>query len=148
MGRVELQTSPEGTMKPISKFVLWLLLSCLLAFGAKAQEASGHETPAHEVKASQALICGSIENAQAFATENADLARALAAVSDSPDTSSRCLVAPIAYIEGKQINRIERSDGTYSVTEITVVGVATPVGMLAIEPSVVYTILKVHEEAA
>jgi hypothetical protein len=146
-------------MKSISKLALWLLLTCLLAFGAKAQEPrlesqaqspsqSQGQIPAHEIKASQVLICGSLENAKAFATQNPDLGRALAAVNDSADAESRCLVAPIAYIEGQQVERIERSEGAYSVTEIMIVGVATPVGMLAIEPSVVYTIKKVHEEAA
>ena len=36
----------------------------------------------------------------------------------------------------------------HDVTEIVIVGVATPYGMLAIEPSVVYTLLKVEEERA
>ena len=60
--------------------------------------------------------------------------------------SSACLVAGIAYVSGKQIERVRSKDGSYDVTEIMIVGVATPYGMLAIEPSVVYTLLKVNEE--
>jgi hypothetical protein len=146
MRRVYVLQTFEAAMKPISKLVLWLLLTSLLAFGAKAQETG--QTPAREITTSQALICGSIENAKTFAMQNPDLARALTAVNDSADAGSRCLMAPIAYIEGRQVERVERSDGTYAVTEIMIVAVATPVGMLAIEPSVVYTIRKVPEEAA
>jgi len=138
-------------MKPISKLVLWLLLTSLLAFGAKAQDMqrqTHRQAPAHEIRTSSAIICGSIENAKTFVTRTPDLSRALAAVNDSTGADTSCLVAPIAYIEGKQVARVERTDGVYAVTEIMIVGVATPVGMLAIEPSVVYTILKVHEEAA
>jgi hypothetical protein len=138
-------------MKPISKFALWFLLTSLLGFGAKAQEIRGSmlgQTPANEIKVSQALICGSVENAKSFVAQNPDLTRALAAANAAADANSRCLVAPIAYIEGRQVERLDRSDGTYSVTEIMIVGVATPVGMLAIEPSVVYTILKLNQEAA
>jgi hypothetical protein len=46
------------------------------------------------------------------------------------------------------MERVKSKDGSYDVTEILIVGVATPYGMLAIEPSVVYTLLKVTEEQA
>ena len=44
--------------------------------------------------------------------------------------------------------RVRNKDGSYAVTEILIVGVATPYGFLPIEPSVVYTLLKVAEEKA
>ena len=131
-------------MNAISKLALWLLLSSLLVFGAKAQE-----TPApRDVKTSVTLICGRAEHARHFVSQNPDLGRALAAVNDAASASSSCLLAPIAFVVGRQIDRIERSEATYAVTEIMIVGVATPFGMLAIEPSVVYTVLKLDGEAA
>jgi hypothetical protein len=126
-------------MKLLSKLILWMFLSLMLALGAKAAE----------VQASNALICGTAEQAKNFVATNQDLQRALTAtVNDAAPTNSHCLVAGIAYVAGKQIERVEHHDGTYMVTEILIVGVATPYGMLAIEPSVVYTVLKVNEEAA
>jgi len=46
------------------------------------------------------------------------------------------------------MDRVRNKDGSYAVTEILIVGVATPYGFLPIEPSVVYTLLKVTEEKA
>lgn len=133
-------------MNPVIKLVLWLVVSTLLACGAKAQEASHGTT--QDVKASHALICGSAAQAKDFVTQNEDLAGALAKVNGDQPAAGSCLVAPIAFVIGKQVDRVERTDGTYAVTELLIVGVATPVGMLAIEPSVVYTVLKVPEQAA
>jgi hypothetical protein len=135
-------------MNLLAKFVVWTVLSLLAAFGAKAQGISSQD-----VQAAKLVICGSAEKAQHFAVQNQDVQAAISndeAVNgkDATGTSSACLVAGIAYVSGKQIERIRSKDGSYDVTEILIVGVATPYGMLAIKPSVVYTLLKVEEESA
>ncbi|HEV3409303.1 MAG TPA: hypothetical protein VG095_03355 [Chthoniobacterales bacterium] len=124
-------------MKLLPRLVLWLILSSLLAFGAKAQE----------VRTANTLICGSADHAKQFASQNQDLTQALATVNRAPNGETSCLVAPIAYVAGKQLDRVERREATYMVTEIVIVGVGTPYGLLAIEPAVVYTVLKLDEEA-
>ena len=138
-------------MNLFAKFVVWIVLSFLAAFGAKAQGVSSHD-----VQAAKLLICGTAEKAQHFAAQNQDVQAAIAndeAVNSgkgkgATGASSACLVAGIAYVSGKQIERVQSKDGSYDVTEILIVGVATPYGMLAIKPSVVYTLLKVEEERA
>jgi len=135
-------------MNLFAKIVVWIVMSLLAAFGAKAQDVS-----AHDVQAARLLICGTAEKAQHFAAQNQDVQAAIAnddAVNgkDAAGKSSACLVAGIAYVSGKQIERVQSKDGPYDVTEILIVGVATPYGMLAIKPSVVYTLLKVDEERA
>jgi hypothetical protein len=129
-------------MKLFPRLVLWLILSSLLAFGARAQGVTSQE-----VRTANTLICGSADHAKKFVSQNHDLQQALATVNRATTAESSCLVAPIAYVAGKQIDRVERTEATYMVTEIMIVGVGTPYGVLAIEPAVVYTVLKVDEEA-
>lgn len=133
-------------MNLVTKVIVWILLSLFAAFGARAQDAA-----AQNVQAARMVICGSAEKAQLFAAQNQDIQAAIAnddAASGKKGASSACLVAGIAYVSGKPIERVRSKDGSYDVTEIMIVGVATPYGMLAIEPSVVYTLLKVTEEQA
>jgi hypothetical protein len=135
-------------MNVFAKVVVWIVLSSFVALGAKAREA-----PARDVQSARLLICSSAEKAQSFAAQNQNLQAAIAddgeaAKTDASTASSACLVAGIAYISGNKMERVQSQDGFYDVTEILIVGVATPYGMLAIEPSVVYTLLKVTEEQA
>ena len=133
-------------MNLVAKFVVWIVMSLLAAFGARAQDVSSQD-----VQAARLVICGTAEKAQHFAAQNHDLQAAIANddannAKGAAGASSACLVAGIAYVSGKQIERVQSKDGSYNVTEILIVGVATPYGMLAIKPSVVYTLLKVTEE--
>jgi hypothetical protein len=135
-------------MNLFAKVVVWIVLSSFVALGAKTREA-----PARDVQSARLVICSTAEKAQSYAAQNQDLQAAIAEESQATKTdasaaSSACLVAGIAYISGNKMERVQSKDGSYDVTEILIVGVATPYGMLAIEPSVVYTLLKVTEEQA
>lgn len=135
-------------MNLFAKVVVWIVLSSFVAWGAKAREA-----PDRDVQSARLVICSTAEKAQSFAAQNQDVQAAIANDSqatktDASTASSACLVAGIAYISGNKMERVQGRDGAYDVTEILIVGVATPYGMLAIEPSVVYTLLKVKEEQA
>jgi hypothetical protein len=132
----------ESAMNILTKVIVWIVLSLFAALGAKAQDATSPD-----VQAAKLVICGSAEKAQLYAAQNQDIQAAMAD-ERSNTASAPCLVAGIAYISGRPMERVSGKDGTYDVTEILIVGVATPYGMLPIEPSVVYTLLKVTEEAA
>jgi hypothetical protein len=132
----------EHAMNFVAKVILWVVLSLFAALGAKADD-----TPQQDVQAGRLVICGSAEKAQLFASQNHDIQAAMAD-EKANSGSAPCLVAGIAYVSGKSMDRVTNKDGAYTVTEILIVGVATPYGMLRIEPSVVYTLLKVPEEAA
>ena len=45
----------------------------------------------------------------------------------------------------EQGDRIEHSDATYAVTEILIVGVKTPGGVLRMRPNVAYALLRLNE---
>jgi hypothetical protein len=135
-------------MNLVTKVIVWLVLSLFAALGAKADDAA-----TRDVKAARMVICSSAEKAQSFAAQHQDVQAAIAkdestSGKDANGAGGACLVAGIAYISGKQMDRVQNKDAFYDVTEILIVGVATPYGMLAIEPSVVYTLLKVDEERA
>jgi hypothetical protein len=136
-------------MNLFAKTLVWIVLSSFVAMGAKAGEASSPR----DVQSARLVICSSAEKAQNFASQNQDLQAVIAnedqaTKTDANTPSSACLVAGIAYISGNKLERVKNKDGSYDVTEILIVGVATPYGMLSIEPSVVYTLLKVTEEQA
>jgi hypothetical protein len=138
----------EAAMNLITKVIVWIVLSLFAALGAKADD-----TRSQNVQAARMVICSSAEKAQNFAAQHQDVQAAItkdetSSGKDANGAGSACLVAGIAYISGKQMDRVSSKDGSYHVTEIMIVGVATPYGMLAIEPSVVYTLLKVDEERA
>ena len=124
----------------IPRLVVWTFLSVMLAFGAKAEE--------FQVTSATTLICGTSDEVKQLLSDNQNLQQVFAAVNEGSSRSKSCLIAPIAYVTGKGIDRVERTDGTFIVTEILIVGVGTPYGMLAIKPSVVYTVQQAHEEAA
>lgn len=129
-------------MKFFSKLVIWMVLSLFAVFGARADDG-----PRRDVLAAKLLICGTAEKAQRFAADHRDLAAALAGAEKGGATDT-CLMASIAYVAGKPLRRVRASDQSYDVTEITIVGVATPFGFIAVPPSVVYTLVKVEEQAA
>jgi len=142
----------EAAMNLFTKVVVWAILSSFVAVGAKAQTAAPG-APSQDVQAARLVICSSAEKAQQFATQYQDVQAAISndetsSGKDASGATGACLVAGIAYISRKPMDRVRMKDGSYDVTEILIVGVATPYGMLAIEPSVVYTLLKVEEEAA
>jgi hypothetical protein len=124
------------------KLGLWLSLAFLLTIDAGTLKAE------HEIKTGTTLVCGSAADAKQFLATNENLQQALTDNDDGSKADSACLLAPIAYIAGKGMDRVEHSAGTFIVTEILIVGVGTPVGVLAIKPAVVYTVLPVPEEAA
>jgi len=130
-------------MNVITKVIVWIVLSLFAALGARAQDVRSQD-----VQSAKLVICGTAEKAQHFAARNQDIQAAIAANNEAGSTSAPCLIAGIAYISGKQMDRVRNKDGSYAVTEILIVGVATPYGFLPIEPSVVYTLLKVAEEKA
>ena len=130
-------------MNLITKVIVWIVLSLFAALGARAGT-----WPPRTCRRHGMVICSSAEKAQHFAAQHQDVQAAIAKdeTKDASGAASACLVAGIAYISGKQMERVRSKDASYDVTEIMIVGVATPYGMLAIEPSVVYTLLKVDEE--
>jgi len=91
------------------------------------------------------VICATAADAKNYATTHQDgIQRAIERTIDG----KACVVAKIAFVPGKQSDRIEHKDATYAVTEIMIVGVSTPLGVLGISPNLAYTLLRVQDQGA
>jgi hypothetical protein len=134
-------------MTRTAKAIVWVVLSLLAAFGAKADDLRSLDVNAQDVQSAKLVICGTAEKAQHFAAKDHDI-QAVIADDEASTASAPCLIAGIAYISGQQVDRVHNKGASYAVTEIVIVGVATPFGFMAVKPEVVYTLLKVEDEKA
>ena len=88
------------------------------------------------------VICATAADARNYATTHRDAIQNAIA---GEITGKACVVAKIAFVPGKQTDRMEQKDATYAVTEITIVGVSTPLGVLRIAPNLAYTLLRLPD---
>ena len=95
-------------MNLITKVIVWIVLSLFAAVGAKAGDVASQN-----VQAARMVICSSAEKAQHFAAQHQDVQAAIAKdeTKDASGAASACLVAGIAYISGKQMDRVSSKDG-------------------------------------
>src|SRR5947199_6089857 len=91
------------------------------------------------------LVCATAADAKNYAALHKNGIRN--AIEGEVDAKA-CLIAKIAYVPGKQTERIEDKDTTYVLTEILIVAVKTPHGLLRMRPNLAYTLMPVDEEKA
>ena len=89
------------------------------------------------------MICATAADARNYATTHKDAIQNAIA---GEITGKACVVAKIAFVPGKQSDRIAQKDATYAVTEIMIVGVSTPLGVLVIPPNLAYTLLRLQDQ--
>jgi hypothetical protein len=91
------------------------------------------------------LVCATAADAKNYAALHKNGIRN--AIEGEIDAKA-CLIAKVSFLPGKQTERIEDKDTTYFVTEILIVAVKTPYGMLRMRPNLAYTLMPVDEEKA
>jgi hypothetical protein len=126
-------------MRVISQILVGAALGSLplaLSVSASAQQ---------KVVTDNVVICATAADAKNYATTHKQNIKS--AIERETDAKT-CVVAKIAFMPGKQTDRIEDKDATYAVTEILIVAVSTPYGLLRMRPNVAYTLLRLHEEQA
>jgi hypothetical protein len=89
------------------------------------------------------VVCATAADARNYATTHKDAIQNAIA---GEVTGKACVVAKVAFVPGKQSDRIEHKDATYAVTEITIVGVSTPLGVLGIPPNAAFTLLRLQDQ--
>jgi hypothetical protein len=123
-------------MRNFSKLLIVAALSTLPSGFVQA------EVTADEATTDKVLICATPADAKSYAASHKDvLQSSIAAEVDE----KACLVTKVVFIPGKQSERIEHNDGTYAVTEILIVAVKTPYGVLRMRPNVAYTLMRLNE---
>ncbi len=126
-------------MRVISQILFGAALGSLplaLSVSASAQQ---------KVVTDNVVICATAADAKNYATTHKQNIKS--AIERETDAKT-CVVAKIAFMPGKQTDRIEDKDATYAVTEILIVAVSTPYGLLKMRPNLAYTLLRLHEEQA
>ena len=99
-----------------------------------------------DVKTADAvLVCATAADAKNYAALHKD---AIKSAIEGEKDAKACLIAKVAYLPGKQTERIEDKDTTYVLTEILIVAVKTPYGLLKMRPNLAYTLMPVDEEKA
>jgi hypothetical protein len=122
-----------SSASPSSAFV-----SSAFASSAFAQA----EVTADEVAVDNVLVCATPADAKSYAASHKDAIQS--SIAGQADEKA-CLVTKAVFISGQQSDRIEHSDATYAVTEILIVAVKTPYGVLRMRPNVAYTLMKLNE---
>jgi hypothetical protein len=121
-----------------------LLIGGLL-FAVSNASAQQPQVPTDEVRTDGVLVCATEADAKNYAMVHKDQIQS--SIEGEKDAKS-CLVVKVAFVPGKQSDRLEQSDATYAVTEILVVAVKTPYGFVGMRPNLAYTLLRLKEEKA
>ena len=122
-------------MRNFSKFLITAVLSALPGAFAQAEVQA-------DVKEDNVLVCATPADAKSYAASHKDAVQSSIA---SQADAKACLVSKVFFISGQQSDRIEHSDATYAVTEILIIGVKTPAGVLRTRPNVAYTLMRLNE---
>src|SRR5690242_10917604 len=88
------------------------------------------------------LVCATRADAMSYAASHKNALQA--SIAGEADDKA-CVASKIVFIPGKQGDRIEHSDATYAVTEILIVGVKTPRGVMRMRPNVAFALLRLNE---
>ena len=124
-------------MRNYRKLLIAAALSTLPGAFAQVQA-----DPQADVKEDNVLVCATPADAKSYAASHKNaLQSSIAGEADG----KTCVVTKIVFIPGKQSDRIEHSDATYAVTEILIVAVKTPYGVLRMRPNVAYALLRLNE---
>jgi hypothetical protein len=89
------------------------------------------------------VICATAADAKSYAARHK---HGIKSAIECETNAKTCLVAKIAFLPGKQIDLVEDKDATYTITEILIVAVSTPDGLLKIGPNLAYTLLRLPEQ--
>jgi hypothetical protein len=117
------------------------MIGQLLIGAATSWSAAAFAQPATTL--ADVVICATAADAKNYAATHQDaIQRAIERTIDG----KACVVAKIAFVPGKQSDRIEQKDATYAVTEIMIVGVSTPLGVLRMPPNLAYTLLRLQDQ--
>jgi hypothetical protein len=122
-------------MRNLSKFLIVTALSTLPVAFAQAEMQV-------EPKEGDVLVCATPADAMTYAASHKDALQA--SIAGGADDKA-CVATKVVFIPGKQGDRIEHRDATYAVTEILIVAVNTPRGILRTRPSIAFALLRLNE---
>ena len=130
-------------MRNFSKLLIAAALSTLPGAFAHADVQADVQD---QMKEDNVLVCATPADARSYAASHKDAVQdSIAGEADGKADEKACVASKVVFIPGKQSDRIEHSDATYAVTEILIVAVKTPYGVLRMRPNVAYALLRLNE---
>jgi hypothetical protein len=128
------------------------LLLTALAAPAKAADASGggrSNGQSNSIVFEPGLICDTQDQAERFVALLGDnVESALSIVNSEAGTPNACLVATTGFIRGGTVSEVLRNGLVVDVVEVTVMAVATELGLQAIEPKKYFSIVRTGDRMA
>src|SRR5262249_6316756 len=128
------EVSQRLPMRNFSNLLVAVTLSTLPGAFAQAEVQA-------DVKEDNVLVCATPADAKSYAASHKDAVQS--SIAEQADEKA-CLVTKAFFISGQQSDRIEHRDATYAVTEILIVAVKTPYGVLRMRPNVAYTLVRLN----
>jgi hypothetical protein len=120
-----------------------------LLLSALAAPASAADAPADGIVFGPGLICDTQDQAERFVALLGDnVESALGIVNSEAGTPNACLVATTGFIRGGTVSEVLRNGMVVDVVEVTVLAVATELGLQAIEPKKYYSIVRTGDRIA
>jgi hypothetical protein len=100
----------------------------------------------YEVGAS--LVCDTQTQAERFvALFSGDARAAIDAVNAEEHDPTACALINAAYLRGSQVGTARHGDNAFEIVRILVVGIDTPAGIQAVQPSAYFSLFGVKEYA-
>jgi hypothetical protein len=115
-----------------------LIAAALLTLPSAFAQAEMQADPTED----NVVVCATLADAKSYAASHKDGLQA--SIAGGAEDNS-CVATKVVFIPGRQGDRIEYSDATYAVTEILIVAVKTPRGILRMRPNVAYALLRLNE---
>jgi hypothetical protein len=124
-----------------------------LLLSALAAPASAADAPSNPISDGivfgPGLICDTQDQAERFAALLGDnVESALGIVNREAGTPNACLVATTGFVRGGTVSEVLRNGMVVDVVEVTVMAVATELGLQAIEPKKYFSIIRTGDRIA
>jgi hypothetical protein len=121
----------EAAMK-LTAYLIALIVPSLLAVAQPAQ--------AEDVEAGRTLVCDTQQQVERFVTLfDGDAEATISTINTEERSPSACGVATLVYVRGLPVGMAKRRNLTFQIVELFVVGLVTPGGLQAVEPTRFYS---------
>lgn len=137
------KTRTEEVFEMLERGALRLVLIGFLVFLGFA---IAGKVRAQEPKVSTGLACDKPEQVEKFLKSWDGTWQTTLQKVNAEEGEHACVVDTIAFIPGREIMRVEMSQGLFAVVEILVIAVNSPQGLARIEPLVWYAPFKLKDD--
>jgi len=106
------------------------------------------QATAQDIEIGTGLLCDTAQQVERYVVlTDQNPATALTAVNVEAKKENACAPGSVAYRRGRTVKTLTTKHGTYDIVEITVIAGVSQAGMMAITPTVQYTLFPAKGEA-